>query len=200
MKEIGEMMFVDLFGYRAGRGEKKKLQIIQAVIDILSNEGITYLTFDAVGKRIKTGKATVRYHFKTLEDLIEGAAKLIAFSAQSLTAVKIERVKSPTKARLVDAVIDAAFEWLRENPKHASVWCLFCYYSTFYPRFSALHASIRGKGQERLEKILGTGSETASQIQSLITGTLIDLAVKNQIKDSHSAQRKLRAAVRKIVS
>lgn len=203
MKPVTDGMILDLFGYRPGRGEQKKIQILEAVIEILAQEGIQELTFESVGKKVRLGKANVRYHFKTVHEMVEGAFKFITFVAQKLTLEKMERAGTP-RAK-IEAVVGGAFEWYRNFPMHIPVWGLFCYYSAIDSKLSRLHSVIRAEGRNRLAGILKEAdysdreaNDLASEIQSLITGTLLDLAVSQNVKDVPSAQRVLVQTVRRL--
>jgi AcrR family transcriptional regulator len=59
------------------KGDRKKLEIIEAAIDCLATEGIDNTTFDSIAKRIDTRRAHVAYHFKDKHMIFEAAISYI---------------------------------------------------------------------------------------------------------------------------
>lgn len=56
---------------RRARGEARKLQIVEATLAMLSENGAGAVTHRAVAKRAGIPVASVTYHFRSIEDVIE---------------------------------------------------------------------------------------------------------------------------------
>ena len=167
--------------------QDKKLQIVEATIRILAVDGIEKVTFESVGLLIGTTKANIRYHFKNKDDLILMAVRMMVLTAQHVTKDFIE--KATSDAERLRAVIEGAFQHLREHPDHIRVFMMYFYYASFQSDYRRLFIASRSTGKERLAQILAdlpTEKNSckdrnlvvvADEIQNIITGQLFGVVL-----------------------
>jgi AcrR family transcriptional regulator len=169
------------------KSDEKKRRILEAAIEILADQGIETITFEAVGDKLKTTKANIRYHFQSKDDLIFMAIKFMAFTAQHITAHLVEEAQ--TAQEKLNAVILGAYRHLKSNPTHVRAFMMYFYYASLFSNYSEFFTQSRLTGQLRLiqilqdlprkkgpcsAKVLGALSE---QIQNLITGQILGVVL-----------------------
>lgn len=171
-------------------GGDKKLRILEATISIMASEGIEKVTFESVGFKLGTTKANIRYHFKNKDDLIFMSIKLMVMTAQQITKELVET--SITASERVDAIINGAYQHLKDYPDHVRVFMMYFYYSSFQAEYSQYFINNRLIGQDRLKLILADLPSknkrskdvnlnfVADEIQNLITGQIIGMVLLNR--------------------
>ena len=68
------------------RSQKKRVEIIHAVIDSVSSVGIHETSADPLGKRLKMSRSHVAYYFPRWEDLIEHSIRYVIGGGQRCAA------------------------------------------------------------------------------------------------------------------
>lgn len=61
---------------RQPRGEHRRLQVLEAVLRVISERGVSGLTFRAVAQEARVGLGVVTYYFPARRDLVAGAFRL----------------------------------------------------------------------------------------------------------------------------
>lgn len=195
------------------KGDRKKLEIIEAAIECLASEGIENTTFEAIAKRIETRRAHVAYHFKDKNMIFEAAINYILVAyAQTLQefvqkAEQKNALKGPPQ-NLIEEYIKGAFHWSKKNPEHVSVFLLFYYLTTFQKNYRELNSRIRLDGQERIHYILSIKmdlekpkkelKEIASIIQNILSAKMVELFTTNY-NSTKRAQEETIAVVRRLL-
>ena len=162
------------------KGERRKLEILQAAVHSLAKEGFAGSTFDHVAKTLGVRRSHIAYYFKDREDLLEAVVKYVATVAQTVTLETVEIAK--TAEDKIMAISDGAFIWARKYPEQAKVVLLFYYLCTYEKRFQKLQAHIREAGHQRIRALLATfakGSEPeldelAKALQGVMTGLVVE--------------------------
>lgn len=169
------------FDFKPRKGDLRKIEILEAAIHCLADDGIHRTTFESVGKRLGIGRAHVAYHYPNLDDLFEAAIKFCVSHVQVMTVDAVTATEDDQEKPA--AFINATFEWVQRFPKHASVILLLYYLASVLPRFRKIHDDVRTLGAERLKAIaagaLGKKSPAkpavvGKKLQSLMTGNLVD--------------------------
>jgi len=132
--------------------EKRRLEIIEAAIDVLADEGLNKLTFNAVGQRLGIERASVAYHFPKKEVLLAQVIRYVYLIGQQITADRSKAAKN-TEAQLL-SIYDSAQYWLGSDKRFPSIVTLFYYLTTTSPQFKELHSEIQKQGLNRIEQIL----------------------------------------------
>ena len=168
------------FGVR--RQDVRKAAILQAVIEILSEEGVDDLSFDRVGLKAKMSRSHVVYYFPNRDAMIEAAFRVVAFAAQEFIVANMQAAGDWQELLL--RYIEGNFLWLKNHPAHASVFLLMYYQGSVKKGYSReIHSEAREHGAKRIAHILKSApatwsskalQQTAKGIQALITGSLVD--------------------------
>ncbi len=158
------------------KGDLKKIQILEAAIEVIAKEGIEGTTFESIGQKIGLHKAHVAYHFKDKNQIIQTVIRYITSKAQATTIEHILRARTP-EARIF-AILEGAFAWAESHPTHVASMTLFYHYCTYNRKYAQLNSQIREDGATRIVGLLGKTSQknlkVAKAIQAIITGAVIE--------------------------
>lgn len=178
---IDNPLYAQFVGFSQRKGDIARAKIIASVTHCIAHLGIEATTFESVGKFCGMRRAHVAYYYPDLQDLILAAVQLTVATAQQSTVSHVFNAASD-RDRL-EAFCRGAFDWAEKNPDQVRVMLLFYYYSSWQPKYRALHDEIRRYGAQRLAAVLkpvlpGDSSkdlaEKAKLVQNLLTGALID--------------------------
>ncbi|MBT7670603.1 MAG: TetR family transcriptional regulator, partial [Bdellovibrionales bacterium] len=97
----------ELFEFRPRKGDIKKLQIIEAAIHCLANDGIENTTFESIGKLIGTRRSHVAYHFADKKLIFLSAIKFILSTYQQ--TVMGQMVESQNGRKMLLQYIEGSF-------------------------------------------------------------------------------------------
>lgn len=200
---MNQDVYFQLFSPNMSRGDKRKVEIIEAAIDCIAQLGIEKTTFEAIGDQLGIKKSHVNYHFSDKNVIIEYAIKYIATVAQTITATRVEKAKTK-KAKIV-AIYESAVDWVMDYPNHVPVLLLFYYYCTCNPKFYAINQQVRKAGLDRLRGVIdpqgkSTKSLEASQrIQDAITGRLLSFATTDKKIRRTELKKQLKKSVFEII-
>lgn len=199
-------------GRNLKKGDRKKLEIIEAAIECLAEEGIENTTFEAIAKRIETRRAHVAYHFKDKNMIFEAAINYIlvtyAQTLQEFVQKAEQKITKGTPQNLIEEYIKGAFYWSKKNPEHVSVFLLFYYLTTFQKSYRDLNTKIRLDGQERIHYLLNMKmeldkskaelKEISSIIQNILSAKMVELFTTNY-NSTKKAQDETIAVVRRLL-
>lgn len=175
--------------------EVRRAEILEAVVEILSKEGVDELTFEKIGRRVKMARSHVVYYFPNREELVVAAIRFAAMSADATIRKHVER-SHDWREELRNYIV-GNFQWIGEHPAHATVYTLLYYRATYMDSYRELHSQIRDVGADRVKSILEKSplggkpkqiAAIAKSIQGIITGNLIDVMTTDQ--RPHLAQRR----------
>lgn len=141
-------LYFQVFGFKPGRGEERRIRIIEAFIDSVATLGLEHTSYETLAKKVRMNRTHVAYYFPNRDELIRTAVRYSISMAQQITISQVERARS-WKDRL-RIVVSGPFDWLDKNPKHASILLLYCYLCTYDKNYRALQNSIRSMGEQRI--------------------------------------------------
>lgn len=169
------------------RTDERRAQILDAVLRILSKDGLDELTFERVGTEAGMARSHVVYYFKDRNELVVSAIRFAALSANQLIESHVGGGNDWKDC--LTRYVDANFDWIENNPSHATLYVLLYYLARLKPSYRALHTEIREAGTERVMRLLERsplGSKKkqlkgmAKAIQAIITGNLVDALTTNE--------------------
>lgn len=171
-------LYYQIFGLKPGRGEQRRLKIVEAFIELVATKGLDNVSFETIAKKVGMIRTHVAYYFANREELIKTAVRFTISSSQQEMIGKIELAKN-WRERLA-LTVEGPLLWLEKNPRHASVLALFTYLCTFDPRYRQIQNSVQAIGEQRLAAAISdvpgiTPQETQSLarlIQAAISGYL----------------------------
>lgn len=189
-------LYARFLDFKPRKGDLRKIEILEAAIDCLSDDGIHHTTFESVGKRLGIGRAHVAYHFPELGDLIEAAIKFCVSHVQVLTVDAVSAEESNEDK--LEAFITATFEWVQRFPQQASAILLLYYLASIDRRFKKLHDEVRKLGAKRIQAMIegcvsrknkSKSELLARRTQAILTGNIVEF-LTTQPKESLEALRR----------
>lgn len=177
------MIEFEIVGKTLSKGEKRKIEIINAAINCINDHGIESLTLESIGKSIGINKAHVAYYFKKKEEIVLLAIKYIALNARAYVD---DYIKSQSTALPLFSYIEAHRMWIDKFRKHGVVYTLFFHYCTFNNDYRKMNSGVRQLGKIRIIELLKLSQFykeskdsvalefAANTIQQLIQSALID--------------------------
>jgi AcrR family transcriptional regulator len=103
----------------SSRSDKTRTQLFKAALQLISEQGFTGTTVDAIVERAGVAKGTVYYHFKGKTELVEA---LIASELGQLADRFAEAARSTSDPLdRVMAIVRAELEWIRDNRAFAKL-------------------------------------------------------------------------------
>lgn len=176
-----EALYRRILDLQPTKGDRKRMMLLEALIDALAEDGWENVSFETLGRRVDMQKGHVAYYFPTREDMIHLAVRYAFAVGQEMTIVRVAG-----DARWEDRMrgwVEAPFDWLVKYPKHSAVVRLLFYLASYDDRFRQLNTQIRSMGVERAswlleEKFRGRLGPAkrrtlAKEIQELITGAIL---------------------------
>ncbi len=158
------------------KGDKRKIEIIQAAIKCIAEQGIEATTFESIASVLGIRHSNVTYYFPDKKDIISAAIKYITIQVGKRIDALVSTVKTP-RAKL-KAYFNSYFMQTREHSHEEAVFLLFFYYCKFNPRYRKLYFKIRSQEIEKVHSILkdikGFQKLSDKKQQELI-GWMIDL-------------------------
>jgi AcrR family transcriptional regulator len=187
---VNDAVFFTLFEAKRSRGDLRKLQIIEAAIELIATQGVRSVGYESIGKHLGIARAHVAYHFETIDGIFEQVAKYITATAQAITVVRIKEARDWREQ--IEAYVEGAFLWCERHPKQVSAYILLNYFCTFDARHRELHTLIRNTGSQRISSLiephLRSGKDRTRRaaslgraIQCLIRGYVFDAFVADQV-------------------
>lgn len=202
MTESVDPRILELFEFRPRKGDLKKLEIIEAAISCLHEEGLENTTFEAIAVRIGTRRAHVAYHFSDKSLIFMNAVKYILGTYQGVIIDRMRGINDGQK--MLTAYIESAFDWALDHPEQVSVMLLLYYLCQLDQDFIELHDRVRAGGVERLNYIIGEkclpglkANEVnliAKTIQDMISGAMIDSKTTSSTNLKKAKSRVLKSA------
>ena len=183
MKEIPHALYYQIFDLKPGKGEERKVRILEAFIKQIATKGLENTSFETLGKAVKMKRTHITYYFQTRDDLIRASVRYAVAVGQRMTIAQAESARGWREK--LKAVISGPFEWMAQFPEHASVMEMFYYLCSYDKKYRELQNSIRQMGEDRLVSCLEPWAEaeklslsevraTARRIQNLIVGAIIN--------------------------
>lgn len=176
--DVSPALYFQIFGLKPGRGEKRRLAIVEAFVECLASEGLDKTSFEAIGKRVGMTRTHVAYFFANREELIFTTVRYIIATGQEILLGHLAKATTPDEC--LRAVIEGPFLWMEKHPHHSAVMGQFYYLCTYEKKFRDLQAMIQKGGEERLRACLSQMTDLspaaarslARSIQALSAGTL----------------------------
>lgn len=173
----------DVLKQHESAGERTRLRITAACIDVLATKGLDGTTYQAVGDRCGLPKAHIAYYFSNRSALIMGAMEAVAATAQQLTVECLKNTGNDPYAN-IEGIARAAFAWAERFPTHVPVLIAFQSIAQLNADARRLNRQIRIMGVRRILAAIDSIPElaktphsdrvtAAQEIQFLILGSIM---------------------------
>jgi AcrR family transcriptional regulator len=180
----------ELFPSSLQKGQRRKIEIVQAAIRHYARSGIEGATFERIARTCKIGRTLVLHYFKDREELFTFSMKFVRGTLHRMITERVAR-EANARAKL-QAYVQANFAWGLEHPDHCKAWLLFFYRSATGKAHRQTHAELVDIGHERITALIELGvaegvfrcpgpSLTAKMVQVLITGALVSVTLETDL-------------------
>lgn len=177
---IKDPVFSNSFHFQMAKGDRRRLQIVDAAVTCIAKFGLEGAIFDRVAESLDIQRSHVAYYFKTREDLLYYSVQYVIAEAQRITLECVESTLDPLERIL--GIAKGAFTWAQVNPDQARLLLLFYFYSYKEKRLKHLQNQIRSEGLRRIQALLASMPSLAEKncdliarsAQAIITSFLID--------------------------
>lgn len=184
---------------RHARGDRRRLQVLEAAIDLMAQGEVASLNLERIAKLCKVRRSHVAYYFSEPSVLIRAAIEHAMSFGQEFAVEKIS-LATTAKERL-KAFVEANFEWFKAYPQHASVFGLLNYYAICDESYRKLNEALADMAEKRIEAILLGGNlragrkkeakQIAANIRALLVGSLARLFSSDLRSLSSSEKEKI---------
>jgi TetR/AcrR family acrAB operon transcriptional repressor len=176
-------LYSSIFPKQLTKGERKKLEIIEAAAKLFAEKGVENTTYDDIAQALGTNRSHITYHFKERVELNLSVIRLMMGLAHEFSFGKLRQADS-AKAQLI-GYVESLYDFFVENPHWTPVF-LFFYYAAGIPgEARALQTQIREQAHGRIQELIRNAhietrkpvprdlSRLAFQIQALLLGGMI---------------------------
>ena len=174
------------------KGDKKKLEIVNAAIECISTIGYENITYEALAQKLDTRRAHIAYYFKNKEDIFKACIQFINHTYKEILDEHLAQVNTSLNSNEhIMKYAESPFIWGEKYPDYLSTMVLFYYLCTFNKDYFEVNTQIKESGQKRIVSLLknklnckSPDSEInffAKNMQSLISGAMIDAIASGHI-------------------
>ncbi|MCB0417556.1 MAG: TetR/AcrR family transcriptional regulator [Bdellovibrionales bacterium] len=175
---------------RPSKGDRKKLEIIHAAVDIVGTGKLP--TTEAIAKKLKISTSHVVYYFKDKDELLLQMIRYVIYLVQRKVVAGLED-NSPWNSQLKH-FLTATLDWAYEHPGHLIVHYYWFFRAGKSAKYRALHTEFRSFGLKRITAILmqqfphEEAEVRARVIQEFLTGLLVEVGTTQGWKDLSDAK------------
>lgn len=177
-------LYFQIFGMKPGRGDEKRIRILEAFIDQLATRGLDNVSFESIAKKVGMIRTHVAYYFANRDEMIKTAIRFSISSSQQEMIGKLELAKG-WRERL-EIVVTGPFLWLEKKPKHAAIQALYIYLCMFDSRYRELQTSIQKMGEQRIQAAIAD-VPGMTELQSLRLARLMQATIAGMLQMSFAS-------------
>lgn len=128
-----EPIYQELFEQKPGRLEKRKLQILESAVKVLSRQGWDGFSFEQISKEGGFTRPLMHHYFNSRDQLLHLIVQYVHFMRQAFLQ---ERIHAATTAKdQLNAYMQACLDWPEISPSQAKVWMMFLQIASLQPDF-----------------------------------------------------------------
>ncbi len=160
-------------------GEKTRLQVLEAALQVIDKEGVDAVTHRRVGQKAGLSHGVVGYHFPTREGLIRKAFEAYLGSFQDYRSkIGWEPTKNMTRAQVIDVLASVVKEEITDSSS-VRLDLELALYGSRNPEFADLLTNWVQEGIDRLAGDLKYSGykqpeRLACALTNLVRGFLLD--------------------------
>ncbi len=198
----------ELLPPRASKSQRRRIQILEAAIEICASEGLEETTYDRIAVYCETSRQLVQHYFPKREEMFSLAIRYLRENSKKvvfehLTEKQAAR-KTPDAAANLSDYIAGTFRWFDHYPTHAKVWPVFYSYAASNKKYRDMNTEISAAMAGRILALVAEGNKlgqfncpdpegTARAIQMLLTGALLTLLTENLDVKASDVERQVQA-------
>lgn len=183
MKAEEKTIYFNALGLKPSKGDLRRIALVEAAISCMATMGLEKTTYDAIGKKLGVRRSHVAYYYKDLNDLVKDAVRYIIATGAQITDSHLHKAGPGIKQ--IEGIVNGSFSWFKKHPDHVAVMLGLYYLAARDPQYKKLNTELRLGGTTRISEALKVIAPkknsswrqvTADAINSMIAGTLIELA------------------------
>ena len=195
-----------MFSIGLRKGDRRKAEIVEAIVRIVTKEGFESLSFDRIGKETGMTKSHVVYHFPSKDEMIRMGYQFILASGQVIVVEELTKANEG-RDRLL-AYIRGHFEWLLARPEQVQFLMLIYTRCRLSKELREMNAEARTAARERISAMIPKSAKLkprdrdrwAKHIHDHLTGALLDLVIWHGTPTKKQVEEKTREVLRTVAS
>ncbi len=191
-------------GFKPSKADVRRVEILNAVIACIAEEGVQNLNSLSISKRAKMRRSHVAYYFSSQEKMIDAAVKYVVALSQEIVVAQLHEHRDPSS--LLGAYVDATYSWLSRFPQHGAVMSLLQYLAGISPGYHGLMTQVQKASEDRIAGMLLYGSvndgarrkaalKTAHEIRNYLVGALISFSGSGNPDDFDRHRQMVKARI-----
>lgn len=175
---------------KLSKGERTRLQIIQAARTILMSSSLDDLSYQKIADACGMTRQLVKSHFPRKAALVAEVAQVVREEYQTWVVSKLDTTLGPQE--LLASYIRAAIQWPLDQAKELSAWLAYLHLATSHEDFRKQNEFYAHAGLQRIVAMLKmckprtTLSDDelairARTIQNIILGTVFALTTEGAL-------------------
>ncbi len=186
-------------GLAPGRGDLRRVRILEATIELISDENMEAVTLSSVAAHCGIRRSHVAYYYQEPSSLIRSAIEYVLSVGQSMAVDHI--LSATTVEDRLRAFVTSNFRWFQKNPSHSAVFGLFHYLSLINPDYRLLNKKVSEMAEHRLRAIMlganpqaspGKVDEVAAAMRALLVGSLARIFCEKKSPSSQALAKEER--------
>jgi AcrR family transcriptional regulator len=192
-KSIYQTTANELFDRELSRTEKRKLQVVNAALELFAKRGFDSVSFEDIALKCKVSRPLISHYFKDKTDLFNLVTRYVRILFQKAVVSEMQKENKPES--IFKAYIRATLRWNRSEPLHFRIWMLFYSMCSHDSKMRKEHSDLVDLGTDRIIEILKnipskqkTSDEElrvqARLLQIIMTGSLITEASEERTSEN----------------
>ena len=200
MTNLQKVILKDYLNLSLSKGDRTKLQILEATIKVLSKINSDNVSYESISKESELSRPLIKHYYPDKSELLVLSFKYIRANLQKLAVNSLSTEDSAKK--ILENYIEAVFKWPTKHPSHVRTWLFYYYLCSSDLKLRREHTKLTEMGKNRIIEIIKIGEKdgsfskkiankesTAKSIQQLITGGILELCTELRLSNKSDASK-----------
>jgi TetR/AcrR family transcriptional repressor of bet genes len=198
----------EILPQKASKSQLRKIQIMEAAIEISAAEGLDGTTYDRIASYCGTSRQLVQHYFPKREEMFLLAIQYLRSNARKVVYEQIDKLVPPDSPDLVArlaAYVSGTFHWFSRYPSHTKVWPIFYSYAASKKKYREINTDLSVRMEAQIHGMIAEGKKrgqfrckdakaAARTVQMLVTGALLAMLTEDVDASAAEIESQIRAA------
>ena len=200
-----ERLFSSIFPARLSKGDRKKMEIIEAAIVLFQENGIDQTSYDQIAAHLKTTRSHITYHFKERHDLVFSVIRYMMTLGHEFTFENMRKATTPEEQ--IVRYVDSYYDFFQIYPQFIPVMLYFYYFAGYPGPIRDLQSQVRREAFDRIHELVvqvlaGARKKKPVDLEDLvfsIQGLILGGMIFNISTSEPISESKTRATKKKVL-